>query len=165
MNNLELTSNLSFEEAKIIADGIASESTHMITKTPEKILEEFNECGGVVARISGKIAGIIKLSVLDSDKQIYERGSLFVLPQYRQHWIGRTLIHKINEQFRDLSLLSVTNVPTVKHINNSDENQVFVPREALGSLLAIIEWPQALLEDDSVFLNKTLYDRVQTWEF
>lgn len=139
MNNLELTSSLSLEEAKIIADGIASESDHMIAKTPEKILEEFGECGGVSARISGKIAGIIKLSVLDSERKIYERGSLFVLPEYRKHGIGRTLIYEINKKFQDLALLSVTNVSAVKHINNSDENQVFVSREELGELLPIIE--------------------------
>lgn len=139
MDNLELTSDLSLDEAKIIARGISSESDHMIPKMPEKILEEFNECGGIAARISGNIAGIIKLSVLDAEKEIYERGSLFVLPEYRQHGIGRTLIYEINEKFRHLALLSVTNVPAVKKVNSSDQNQLFADRETLGNLLPIIE--------------------------
>ena len=64
-----------------------------------------------------------------------------------------------------MALLSVTNVPAVKNINNADENQFLVPREELGNLLPIIEWPQALLPEDEVFLNTTLYARLKNGEF
>lgn len=111
----------------------------MIPKTPEEILSEFHTCGGLSAKVSGQVTGIIKLSVLDEEKELFERGSLFVLPEYRKHRIGTTLIHEINKKFQDLALLSVTNVPAVKNINNADENQFLVPREELGNLLPIIE--------------------------
>ena len=107
----------------------------MIPKTPKEILSEFQACGG----LSAKVSGIIKLSVLDEEKELFERGSLFVLPEYRKHGIGTTLIYEINKKFQDLALLSVTNVPAVKNINNADENQFLMPREELGSLLPIIE--------------------------
>lgn len=111
----------------------------MIPKTPEEILSEFHACGGLSAKVSGQVAGIIKLSVLDEEKELFERGSLFVLPEYRKHGIGTTLIYEINKKFQDLALLSVINVPAVKNINNADENQFLVPREELGSLLPMIE--------------------------
>ena len=165
MTNFILTPDLTLEEAEIIAQGIESESNHMIPKTPEEILSEFHACGGLSAKVSGQVAGIIKLSVLNEEKELFERGSLFVLPEYRKHGIGTTLIYEINKKFQDLALLSVTNVPAVKNINNADENQFLVPREELGSLLPIIEWPQALLPEDEVFLNKTLYARLKNGEF
>lgn len=46
-------SGLILEEAEIITQGIASESNHMIPKTPEEILSEFHVCGGLSAKVSG----------------------------------------------------------------------------------------------------------------
>ena len=88
-----------------------------------------------------------------------------VLSEHRELGIGSNLIREINKQFNHLALLSITNVPSVKRINNADENQVLVPRQDLGSLLPIIEGPQALLPEDEVFLNHTLYARLKNGEF
>lgn len=44
----------------------------MIPKTPEEILSEFHACGGLSAKVSGQVAGIIKLSVLDEEKELFE---------------------------------------------------------------------------------------------
>lgn len=111
----------------------------MIVKTPEDLISEFCDCGGLSAFVNGKIAGLIKLSELDKNLGIFERGGLFVLPEYRQHGIGRELIQKLNENFQHRAILSVTNVPAVKKINNSDSHQLFASREMLGDLLPIIE--------------------------
>lgn len=56
MKKLILTSVLHKEEAEVIAKGIAQESDHMIAKTPEEIFQEFRQCGGLVARVSGEVA-------------------------------------------------------------------------------------------------------------
>lgn len=102
---------------------------------------------------------------MDESHKIYERGSLFVLPEFRAHGIGRTLIEQINSRYQHLSLLSVTNVDAVKKINNSDALQKYCPRENLGLLLPIIEGPQPLLDDDEVFVNTTLLARINHQEF
>lgn len=139
IDQIEFTNELLLSEAEIIAAGILSESDHMIAKEPQEFLDEYRTHGGISARVNGKIAGIIKLSLLDENLEILERGGLFVLPEYRKHGIGRKLIKELNQNFRNRAILSVTNVPSVKRINDDDENQKLVPRDELGALLPIIE--------------------------
>ncbi len=162
--------DISLDDVIAISEWIAEENKkkpHMIQEKPHTILECVQKYGWMVAKtLEWQLAGFIKLSELDADTQIFERGSLFVMPTYRNHWIGKTLIETITEQYGHLSMLSVTNVPSVIKINSSHSKQI----ELLGSkipkkLKDIIEWPQALLPDDKVFANLSLYNQVISGKF
>lgn len=157
--------NITLDDIIAISEWITEEnkkSPHMIQDTPQSILECVHRYGWIVAKtIEWRLAGFIKLSSLDEDMQIYEGWSLFVMPIYRGRWIGEILMKSLVEKYRHLSLLSVTNVPAVIHINSEHSEQLeIVCTDIPRRLMKIIEWPQALLSDDKVFVNHTLHARI-----
>jgi GNAT superfamily N-acetyltransferase len=154
----------------VIADAIAEENKrkpHMIPETAEHLKEQSLKHGFVITKIQWEVAWFIKLSLLSPEYQIYERGSLIVLPAFRGSWLGEKLIHTITERNSHLSMLSVTTESHVKRVNWSHVwFQVEILRQDIPSkLLEIIEWPQALLPDDSVFINTQLSSRINNGEF
>lgn len=46
-------------------------------------MADFANYGGIVAHIEGKVAGAMKLTLLDAENTVYEAGSLFVMPEFR----------------------------------------------------------------------------------
>lgn len=83
LENVSFSSEITDHDAKIISDGIAAEKDHMIQNPPEKIMADFANYGGIIAHINGKVAGAMKLTLLDEEHIVYEAGSLFVMPEFR----------------------------------------------------------------------------------
>ena len=80
-----------FAQCERIADQIAAEnakSPHMCRVSAQELFDHSNKYGGLVAVIQGKVAGFVKLSLLDRPKQIYELGSLMVSDEFRGQRIG-----------------------------------------------------------------------------
>lgn len=165
--SFHLTHTPSLKECSIIAKWIYDENKthwpHMIPTTPKNLLENIRYYGWLVAKheTTWKVAGMVKLSLLHGDLEIYEWWSLFVMPEFRWQGLWHTLIHWIVEKFRTKSLLMVTNVPHVIHVSSCDTNQYQIRMyEIWKRLLQIIEWPQALLPNDRIFLNRMMRDRI-----
>jgi GNAT superfamily N-acetyltransferase len=153
-----------------IADAIAEENrskSHMIPETPDHLKWESLNHGFLIAHTRKRIAWFIKLSLLDSEYSIYERWSLIVLPEFRGQWIGSKLIHKITQENIHRSIVSITTEERVKIVNRAHHGfQVEIARaDTPSKLLKILEWPQALLVGDSIFINMHLYSRIQRWIF
>lgn len=169
MKNFTYKSDISLEEAEIISHEIHEENKekwdHMIPIAPTDLLNSFDTIWGIKALYNGKIAGIIRLMDLDPQNKIYECGSLIVRKGFRGNKIASNLIAEIQKQFEDLSILTVTNVPSVKHIYTAHLAQKDASKDELWTLLPIIEWPQLLLPDDSVYVNTSLNNRIIQWEF
>ncbi len=162
--------DISITDTRIISNGIIEENTrnqHMIERSPDELLYFAKQHGWIVARDNDwRLAGFITFSLLDKGMNLYERGSLLVLPEYRDRWIAKTLIRSITERYKELAILSVTNVPGIIRINSWHSEQIELLRKNTPRrLMKIIEWPQPLSASDKVFINRTLWERVANGEF
>lgn len=171
MNMFKLSSShLDLDSCAVIASAITAENerkSHMITETPEHLLEQWKKFGFIIAHVSDKVAGFIKLSLLDEKAQIYERWSLIVMQEFRWRWIAKELIHWITELHAHRSILSITTELPVVKINSTHYGfQQELRRENLPiNLIEIMERPQKLLPEDRIFVNMTLLKRIHQNQF
>ena len=166
-----LDDHISAGDCSIIATAINEENKkkpHMIAISAEDLLENARKHGGLIARTpANDLIWFVKLTLLSPEFDIYEWGSLMVLPEYRGKGVWEVLIHSIVEKYRQQSLLAVTTEiqvirASVKHVYEQVELLwANIPEQ----LRTIIEWPQSLLEDDRVFINHRLHNRILGKEF
>ncbi|MDO4714374.1 MAG: GNAT family N-acetyltransferase [bacterium] len=158
----------SLQDAVQVAHLIQEEnrkSPHMLEKTPEKILTDAQTYGAVVAKIKEQLIGFIGLmEVKDEDTGLvlYERGSLIVHPQYRGYQIGRKLRDTLLRENREKPIYTITNVPKVIDDNRAIGEYLLLQDEIPLKVKKIVESAGALLPDDIMFVNKTLYDLLKT---
>ncbi len=166
-----LYSHISHDECEVISQAINLENTqkqHMIPVTTIDLMNNFHQYWWLVARTtSDKLAWFVKISLLDESFKLHEWWSLMVLPEYRWKWLGRTLVHELITQNRDKSLLAVTTeIQVVQACINHPWEQVELLKGSISTKLReIIEWPQSLLDNDRIFINSQLEQRIGKWEF
>lgn len=108
--------------------------------SPQELFEQTQEFGGAVALVQGKMAGLVKRTLLNADPEIYEYGSFFVLPEFRGKGIGHHLVQHILDKHPEKPMLAITNVPAVISINQHIPTQSELLKTDISSeLLEIIE--------------------------
>lgn len=166
-----LSTDIQISDCTIIARAINEENEkkpHMIAISSDNLLENTLRYGWLVARtLNNDLAWFVKLTLLSPEYDLYEWGSLMVLPHYRWKGIGEILIHSIVAKHRERSLLAVTTeIQVIRASIKQPKEQIELQwDDTPDKLRTLIEWPQPLLVDDRVFINHTLHTRVLRWEF
>lgn len=113
------------EHCEQIAEEIIKENQknpHMIAQTAEEMFSDSETADGLSLIVpDGKLIAFIKLKkVLDNFENthmsIYERGTLFVMSEFRGQGFAKMMIAKLLDNHSDKLIYGVTNVDSVKHI-------------------------------------------------
>lgn len=110
-----------------IAEAIKNENIlnpHMVNQTAEQIFDDVQNAGGASLILAdGTLIGFIKLKKIVDNFQntgsVYERGGLFVFPEFRSRGFAKKLIKHILEKNSDDMMYGVTSVDAVKGILSS----------------------------------------------
>jgi GNAT superfamily N-acetyltransferase len=129
----------------------------MIPVSAEDIMTAITKHGWTAIYQGDSIVGVIKLTPIMPD--IWEWGSLFVLPEFRSQKIGTLLISYVLDTYKNRALMCVTNVDTViKACKKNDQININIWDIDIN-ILDAIEWPAKLLRDDHIFGNNEFFLR------
>ena len=161
------TNEVTLEECEIIEMWIKDENKkagkHMLEQTAEQLFENSQKNWCCIVKENNAIVWCIFLMAVEKWWIVlYERGSLFVVPEYRNHWIAYALIQKMLQTYSHIPMYSVTNVLSVKK-NNEKLNQHIYTKEIIPkNILEVFEAPWALLDNDVVYANEILHILLQS---
>lgn len=138
---------------------------HMTAKTPQKLLTDSLENGFVWLQENEALKWYFWLMKWGElwEQVIYEAGSLVVDPAYRNKWMGNLLVKTLFETFQEKPIYLVTNVAAV--MKSSEKAwAIHIPQDKLSlEIKQIIESQWALLEDDTIYVNTTLFHKFKIW--
>lgn len=118
-SNITYTTSITKDQAQKMAK-ITQITDQLETKTTQQILENAASIGCVIAMQGENIVWCVWLMKFEVwSSQVYERGSLWVNPDYRGHKIASTLVNTIVQQHPDKILLCLTKELPVHAICNN----------------------------------------------
>lgn len=155
------------EDCQLIAWWIAEENhhhgKHMLEKTPEELFIQAKEYWCCIIKNNNKPLWCIFLMAIEEWwMTLYERWSLFIKPEYRKQGLSYILIQNILDIYKDIPMYSITNVPAVKKNSMKLHQHEYSKNTIPQDILAILEWPWALLDNDIIYCNELLHILLQT---
>jgi len=160
------TTTVTLEECQDIALRIAEENTthgkHMLEKSAEELCIQAKEYWCCIIKNADELIWCVFLMPVEQWWiTLYERWSLFVKPQHRGKNISYTLIQNMLKLYSHLPLYSITNVPAVMKNTTKLQQHEYTKTIIPQHILAVLEVPWALLDNDIIYCNELLHALLQ----
>ncbi|MDC0506111.1 GNAT family N-acetyltransferase [Candidatus Gracilibacteria bacterium] len=159
-HGLDIQGNISIDEAEIISDWIAQENIehgpHMVEKDRAFIFESAGQygCIKIFSRQNNSMVGFMGLYKYGD---LYEAGSLFVIPEFRNSGVGNMIQANLLLRYgHDRKIFLVTSIDYARKINQKTDLVMVTREELREDILKTIESGGKMLSNDDIYANKCL---------